>query len=109
MQMSMDMDDSAPTPLSCDYDGAPPVSSYRNALSIDTHPNEAVNMLTARLSELSIESHFELQTTDNMDDNLHSIEEICTMDCESDNDSDEDNWMDFFYDLKLDEQLRDTC
>jgi len=26
MQMSMDMDDSAPTPLSCHYDGPPPIS-----------------------------------------------------------------------------------
>ncbi len=109
MQMSMDMDDSAPTPLSCHYDGPPPVSSYWNVLSIDEHPNEAVNTLTARLSELSIESHFELQTTENMDNNLHGIDEIHAMDCESDNDSDEENWMDFFYDLKLGEQLHDTC
>ena len=92
MQIPMDIDKSAPNP--------PSVLS--DALGVNESPEEAINSLTARLTLLSIESHSEAETVD-MEDDLEGVNEV---EVRSDDDSDED-WMDVFYDLELDKQLRD--
>ena len=94
MQMSLDTDNSAPT--------SPPASPY-DVLGVSEYLNEAVTLLTARLTELSIESHSEPETVEDVDDDLDGVD---GMECGLDDNSDED-WMEAFYDLELDEQLHD--
>ncbi|KAF8337500.1 uncharacterized protein EI90DRAFT_3013703 [Cantharellus anzutake] len=113
MNMS-DMDNSTPnTPLSSHHD-EPPLPSCWNALDTNEMSNEPVNTLAEKFSGLSLilESHFEPEVAPDLEDDVdpltpQGVAEPRETGYESGGDSDGDSLMGSFYDLGLDEELRD--
>ncbi len=106
MQTSLAMDTSPPPSppfFPTHYDE--PMPSHQSPINIDEDSNGLVSTLIMRLSELVIESHLEVEATEDVDDDTVTLDSTDAM---SDDDLDEDQWMDDFYDMDLDEELHET-